>query len=163
MGTGSARELRKSRLGTDEYFLIMAKLASLRSTCARRAVGCVIVDAHNLVLATGYNGVPRGAVHCIEKPCAGAGLPSGTGLSTCESVHAEQNALLQCSDVDRIRTIYVTASPCITCMRMLANTSVRRIVYLEEYPHKESFDVARAAGIAMAHVPINFNDLEKYT
>jgi dCMP deaminase len=137
----------------------MARLAGLRSTCARRAVGCVLIDEHNVVLATGYNGVHRGAKHCITHNCAGAGLPSGTGLSTCEAIHAEQNALMQCADIFRIRTAYVTASPCVMCMRMLANTGVMRIAFLEEYPHEESYRIARISGIEMSLVHVNFDNL----
>jgi dCMP deaminase len=68
-----------------------------------------------------------------DKPCMGASSPSGTDLHLCEAVHAEQNALMQCADVQKIDTIYVTVSPCIHCMKMIINTSCRRIVYNEIY------------------------------
>jgi dCMP deaminase len=55
-----------SRPSTDEYFLRMAELVATRGTCARRQVGCVLVDIDNHVLSTGYNGVCRGALHCNE-------------------------------------------------------------------------------------------------
>jgi dCMP deaminase len=86
------------------------------------------------VIATGYNGPPRGFIHCTkEDPCGGAHLPSGTGLEACEAVHAEQNALLQCHVVDSIATCYVTVSPCVTCTKLLLNTGCRRIVFSEVY------------------------------
>ena len=56
------------RLEIDEYFLNMAKLAALRSTCKRRQVGCILVDSNNHVAATGYNGVPKGFKHCSRLP-----------------------------------------------------------------------------------------------
>ena len=83
------------RLAVDDYFLKMAELAALRSTCARRQVGCVLVDSNNHVAATGYNGVPKGFVHCLDVPCIGADAQSGTRLDECYAVHAEMNALLQ--------------------------------------------------------------------
>lgn len=126
------------RLSKDEYFSELARLVSRRGTCARRLVGCVLVSSRGHVLATGYNGVPRGHQHCIDVRCAGADLPSGTGLDRCEAIHAEQNALLQCKDVNEIDTAYVTAMPCMTCTKLLLNTSCRRIVYVEPYPHEEA-------------------------
>ena len=122
-----------SRLGLDEYFLAMAALVARRSTCVRRTVGCVLVDADHHVLATGYNGVASGEAHCIDYPCAGADLPSGTGLEKCEAIHAEQNAILQCNDVRQIKTAYVTVSPCVTCTKLLMNTGCTRIVFSNEY------------------------------
>lgn len=131
----------------------MATLVAKRSTCARRAVGCVLTNSMGHVLATGYNGVARGRPHCIDTPCSGAEMPSGTGLHLCEAIHAEQNALIQCRNINEIDTAYVTASPCIQCMRLLTNTSVRRIVFIEEYPHAESRRLAAEAGIQWVHWP----------
>ncbi len=124
--------MRPSR---DEYFLRMARLVSSRATCSRRAVGCVLVDAKGRTLATGYNGPPSGMAHCIEYPCPGADAPSGTGLETCQAVHAEQNALLFCPSIDQIETAYVTTEPCLTCTKLLLNTACRRVVFAEQYPH----------------------------
>ena len=130
----------------DDYFLAVAKLVSTRATCARRQVGCVLVDDKNHVLATGYNGVASGLPHCIDVPCSGAHAPSGTGLDLCEAIHAEQNALLQCKNVYEIQTVYCTASPCITCIKLLLNTTCKRIVFIEEYPHGRSKELWEATG-----------------
>lgn len=129
-----------SRKSKDQYFTEMALLTASRATCARRQVGCVLTDNDGHVLSTGYNGVPAGMPHCIDSPCAGANKPSGTGLELCQAVHAEQNALLQCPDVKRIHTAYCTASPCMTCVKLLMNTGCQRIVFSEEYPHSEAKD-----------------------
>lgn len=131
---------------TSAYFLLMAHIVSSRSTCARRRVGCVFVDADNHVLATGYNGVARGLPHCTDKPCPGAALPSGTGLSVCEALHAEENALIQLRDPNLLSTIYLTASPCVMCTRKLLNTRAERIVFDEEYPHTEARDLWMSTG-----------------
>ena len=57
-----------SRLSNDEYFLEIANTVSQRGTCARRKVGCVLVDSANHIVATGYNGVPSGFIHCLDQP-----------------------------------------------------------------------------------------------
>ncbi len=121
------------RPSKDNYFVSMALLASSRATCPRRKVGCILVNSMGHVLATGYNGNAAGQPHCIDKPCAGACHPSGQGLELCEALHAEQNALLQCRDVQTIDKAYVTDSPCTTCIKLLMNTSCQEIVFLREY------------------------------
>lgn len=118
-----------------EYFMQMAHVVATRATCPRRKVGCVLVNARRHVLATGYNGVPAGQKHCIDHPCPGAEAPSGQGLDLCEAIHAEQNALLQCRNVYDIDVCFVTTAPCITCTKLLLNTSCKIIVYANEYPH----------------------------
>ncbi len=78
--------------------------------------------------------------------CAGAHHDSGQGLEICEAIHAEQNALLQCTDVQKIHTVYVTVSPCRHCMKLIMNTSAKRVVFLSEYS-QSSKDLAEKAGI----------------
>lgn len=146
------------RLSASAWGIGMAELTAKRSTCLRRQVGCVLVDANNFVLSTGYNGVARGMPHCNEKTytdemtvgesipffhnaCPAAFALSGTNLDGCHAIHAEQNALLQCRDVQKIHTCYTTASPCLTCVKLLMNTSCVDIVYLEEYPHPAARDL----------------------
>jgi dCMP deaminase len=125
----------------DQWGLRLAQVVAERGTCARRKVGGVLVDARGHILSTGYNGKAAGLPHCTDEPCSGATAPSGTNLDACEAIHAEQNALMQCADVYAIDTVYVTASPCITCVKMLINTGARRIVFLEEYPHPAAKDL----------------------
>ena len=64
-------------------------------------------------------------------------MKSGTGLSICEAVHAEINALTYCPDPRRVHTIYVTSSPCVDCVKVLMNTGGKRIVFTERYAHDE--------------------------
>lgn len=141
------------RPNRDEWAMELAYQTSLRSTCLRRAVGCVLLNHRGHVLATGYNGVASGLPHCNEETqylsedggksvygnaCSGAQSPSGTNLDGCQAIHAEQNALLQCRDVYEIETIYTTTSPCITCTKLLLNTGCQRIVFLQEYTHADA-------------------------
>ena len=121
------------RPSKDEYFMDMALLVSERSTCLRRKVGAVLINKRKHVLATGYNGVASGQPHCLDIPCISANSASGTDLDLCEAVHAEQNALLQCKNVFEIDTCYVTVSPCMTCTKLLLNTSCQTIVFEEDY------------------------------
>lgn len=136
----------------DQYFTDMAKLVSSRATCCRRKVGAVLVNKMNHVLATGYNGVARTMEHCTKSnPCPGGSYPSGQGLEKCQAIHAEQNAMLQCKDVNEIETAYITASPCITCVKLLLNTSCKRIVFLEDYPHEDPKLLWESAGREWVH------------
>ena len=151
-----------TRLGKDEYFLKVADLLKERSTCPRRQVGCVLVDQYHNIIATGYNGNARGTEHCIDIPCPGAVNPetgqryeSGQGLDRCEAIHAEQNALLQCSDVMKIFKAYTTTKPCVHCMKLLMNTSVKEIYYLEDYASSSAAQVsalAEKAGILLIQI-----------
>ena len=134
------------RLEIDDYFLKMAQLASLRSTCARRRVGCVLDDSKSHVVATGYNGVPSGFTHCIDVPCKGANAPSGTRLNECKAVHAEMNALLQLQSTDTL-TAYLTVTPCFDCAKVLANSNVKRIVAALWYPQAEVKEILEEANI----------------
>ena len=121
----------------DWYFLKMALLVAQRGTCARRKVGCILVNEKKHVVATGYNGNPAGQKHCIDQPCKGAMAKSGSDLELCEAIHAEQNALLQCKNVYEINKVYCTVSPCIHCIKLLLNTSAKSIIFSEEYTNQE--------------------------
>ena len=117
--------------------LMVARVVSLRATCPRRQVGCVLLDDHGFILSTGYNGVAPGLPHCVDKPCPGIGLPAGTGLDLCEAIHAEANALITCPDVGRVARIYITTSPCIHCVKLLMRTSAKELYFIEEYAGSE--------------------------
>lgn len=134
-----------SRPSLEQYMLELARLAATRTTCVRRGVGCVLINARGHVLAIGYNGVAHGQPHCNEgHTCQGADLPPGQDL--CEAIHAEQNAMLQCADPWQIDTAFVTLSPCKACCKLLLNTSCKRIVFLEEHTDPLSKAMWTAAG-----------------
>lgn len=123
------------RISRDAWAIQLATYTAKRSTCRRRSVGCLLLNEKGHIIATGYNGTPMKFNHCVDSPqCPSAFAESGTSLDGCYAVHAEQNALLQCKDVWDIDTAYVTAAPCITCTKLLLNTSCNRIVFLEDYP-----------------------------
>lgn len=141
----------KKRESKNQYFLKIAQLVATRSTCPRRAVGCVIVDKNFHIKATGYNGVPKGFPHCTDSPCGGEGHSSGEGLTACMATHAEQNALLQCPNTMEIAVIYCTTSPCITCAKLIANTSCRTVIYSDEYKDTSGIDMLKKLGIEAVH------------
>jgi dCMP deaminase len=139
------------RESKEVYFLKIAALVSTRATCVRRQVGCVIVDKNNHIKATGYNGVPKNFIHCTDVPCGGHINKSSEGLDSCKATHAEQNALLQCNNVMEIDTIYCTTSPCITCSKLIANTSCKKVVYANEYADTSGIELLNSIGISTKH------------
>jgi len=122
-----------NRLNKDEYFLEIAKTIAKRGTCIRRQVGCVLVNSNGHIVATGYNGVPKGFVHCIDIPCEGANYPSGEGLEKCEAIHAELNTFLQLRSDDNFLTMYTTTTPCVACAKVICNSNVQRVVSISQY------------------------------
>ncbi len=122
------------RISRDEWGLLLAEATALRGTCPRRQVGAVAIDVRGIVIATGYNGVPRGWPHCTETPCGGEGFASGQGLDECEAIHAEINMIAQCADAQQIYAVYLTVSPCVACVKALLATGARRVVFRHAYP-----------------------------
>jgi len=131
----------KNRPSWDEYFMELTKLVATRSTCLRHAVGAILVRDKR-ILATGYNGSPRGLAHCLEIGCLRDKLkiPSGTRAEICRAVHAEQNAIIQCAIYgvhSEESTIYTTHEPCSVCVKLLISAGIKRIVY--EFPYPDEF------------------------
>ena len=127
----------------------IARVISSRSTCPRKFVGAVIVRDRT-ILSTGYNGSIRGMPHCSE---VGHMMEDGHCVAT---IHAESNAILQAAkngvNIDGA-TVYVTASPCWSCFKQIANTGMRRIVFGEFYRDVRIFEVARTLNIELHHLP----------
>lgn len=135
------------RISKDEYYLEIAKVVSKRSTCLRRHYGCVIVK-DDIIIATGYCGNPRGEDNCCETGvCKRAGAERYHGYENCNSVHAEQNALIATERSKLIgSTVYLACEqviekngeytfeedlnpvPCNICANMLKNAAVGRVV-----------------------------------
>ena len=137
----------------DEYFMEMAELARKRSTCLRRHVGAVIVK-DNRVIATGYNGVPKGIRHCEETGCLRQQLnvPSGQMHELCRGLHAEQNAIIQAACMGSSiegGTLYCTTQPCVICTKMIINAGIKRVVIKETYPDELAQAMAKEAGLVI--------------
>ena len=137
----------------------MAKLASRRSSCLRRAVGAVLVRERRL-LATGYNGVPSGVSHCEVTGCLRDELnvPSGERHELCRGLHAEQNAIIQAAlhgVSTRGAILYCTNLPCIICAKMLINSGVRRVVYLDGYCDPLTEEMLAEVGVELFRMEDN--------
>lgn len=121
-----------------------------RSTCDRKHVGAVIVR-DKMILATGYNGSIRGLAHCDDE---GHLMEDGHCVRT---VHAEANAIVQAAR-NGVRLegadIYVTASPCFGCFKLIANAGLQRIVFGEFYRDERIFKLSELLGIQLEHLPI---------
>lgn len=138
----------------DEYFMGMAELTAQRSTCLRRNVGAIIVkDKH--IVATGYNGAPKGLAHCEELGgCLREKLkiPSGERHEMCRALHAEQNAIIQAATLGQSiegATIYITHQPCVICAKMIINSNIKRIVVKNGYPDELSRNMLKEAKISI--------------
>ena len=133
-----------SRISVDNYYLGIAKAVSRRSSCLRRQYGAVIVNNREII-ATGYNGGCRGDINCCDiGVCKRVGMTHNAGdYSECNSVHAEQNALLSASRKEMLgATLYlwggengtaIDSEPCPICKRMIKNAGIERVV-CSEYP-----------------------------
>lgn len=141
--------MAETRASWDRYFMDIAKVISSRSTCPRKFVGAVIVRDRT-ILSTGYNGSIRGMPHCTE---VGHMMEDGHCVAT---IHAESNAILQAAkngvNIDGA-TVYVTASPCWSCFKQIANTGMKRIVFGEFYRDARIFEVGKQLGIELHHLP----------
>lgn len=121
------------RPGWDTYFMELASLASLRSNCMKRRVGAILVRKSR-ILATGYNGTPRGLTNCNEGGCARCNNGSETP-DECVCLHAEENALLEAGR-ERVgdgAVLYCNTCPCLRCTIKIIQTGVKEVVYNLSY------------------------------
>jgi dCMP deaminase len=147
-----------------EYFMLIAKIVSSRSTCNSRPTGAVIVK-DNHILATGYNGAMPGAQHCIDQTGHGGepfcfrrahGIPDVDKYNFCRASHAEANAIAQAARHGIAlegATLYVTLAPCYVCLKLIATARIRGVYYEHPYesvtPERDSFwkEAVRDAGL----------------
>ncbi|KAI1778308.1 cytidine deaminase-like protein [Hypoxylon cercidicola] len=138
----------------DSYFMSLASLAAQRCNCMKRAVGCVLVDSRHHVTSTGYNGTPRHLLNCGEGGCprCNSGETSGTSLSTCLCLHAEENALLEAGR-ERIRdgsVLYCNTCPCLTCSIKIVQAGISEVVYNQGYSmDTDTAQVFKTAGVKL--------------
>ena len=135
----------KERVSWEVYFMNIAKEVGTRSTCNRKHVGAVIVRGKT-ILATGYNGSIRGLAHCDE---AGHEMDNTHCVRT---IHAEANAIVQSARHGvRIEDseIYITASPCYDCFKMIANVGIRKIYFGEFYRDERIMEHAKELDIEL--------------
>ena len=146
-----------SRMPWPEYFMNIIRLVAERSTCARRKVGAIAVK-NKRILATGYNGAPKGLPHCGEVGCMREllGIPSGERHEICRGSHAEINAIVQAASVGAPTsgaTIYCTHEPCSFCTKAIINAGIRRIVFVRSYPDPLAVELRTQAALSVERLP----------
>ena len=133
----------EERKDKDNYYLDIAETVLLRSTCRRRKYGAIIVR-NDEIIATGYNGAPRGRQNCLDRgKCMRdeMGIPSGERYELCRSVHAESNAIISAARRDMMgSTLYLSGRdaktgelladtlPCSMCRRLIINSGIEKTV-----------------------------------
>ena len=138
----------KKRLSWEKYFINIALEVAKRSTCDRKNVGAVIIR-NKTILSTGYNGSIRGLPHCDEVGCE---MIDGHCVRT---THAEANAIVQAAKngvrIDSAE-IFVTASPCYNCFKLIANAGIKKIYYNEFYRDERILKHAKKAKIQLIKI-----------
>lgn len=135
----------------DTYFIKLCDWSARRSNCKiifllilqfqgmKRRVGCILVK-NNRIIATGYNGTPRGVRNCNEGGCprCNSGMKCGSALDQCFCIHAEENALIEAGreriESNGVKTIlYCSTCPCLGCAKKIIQCGVKEVVYRQEY------------------------------
>ena len=139
----------------DERYLRMARIWAENRYCKRRQVGALVVK-DKMIISDGYNGTPSG----FENVCEDA-----NGITKPYVLHAEANAitkLARSGNNSDGSTLYVTASPCIECAKLIIQSGIRRVVYGEKYRLTDGIDLLKRAGIEVVYKEIkNGEDQDK--
>ena len=143
------KDTGKQRL-LDLRYLRMAAIWAENSSCQRRKVGALVVK-EKMIISDGYNGTPSG----FENVCEDA-----HGVTHPYVLHAEANAitkLARSGNNSDQATLYVTASPCIECAKLIIQAGIRRVVYAEQYRLTDGIDLLRRAGVEVEHLPLDLS------
>ncbi|MCI6103286.1 MAG: dCMP deaminase family protein [Prevotella sp.] len=136
----------------DYRYLRMARIWAENSYCKRRKVGALVVK-DKMIISDGYNGTPSG----FENVCE-----DDNNLTKPYVLHAEANAitkLARSSNNSDGATLYVTASPCIECSKLIIQAGIKRVVYGEQYRLTDGLDLLRRAGVEVVYLDIdNFKE-----
>ena len=124
----------------DQRYLEMARIWAKNSYCTRRQVGALVVK-NNMIISDGYNGTPSG----FENVCE-----DDNGVTKPYVLHAEANAITKLARSNNNSdgaTIYITASPCIECAKLIIQSGIKRVVYGEKYRLMDGIELLERAGI----------------
>ena len=130
----------------DCRYMRMAKIWAENSYCIRRQVGALIVK-DKMIISDGYNGTPSGFENICEDE---------NDRTKPYVLHAEANAISKVArsyNSSEGATMYVTASPCIECSKLIIQSGIRRVVYSEYYHHTEGIELLEKAGIDTLYIP----------
>ena len=138
----SETDLAPDRIPLEEVYMRMAEELAKRSTCARLQVGSVITTSDlTQVLGIGYNGNAKGLPNRCDSDQPGS----------CGCLHSEQNALIKAGATLPGKVMFVSASPCVMCAKMIINTNVARVYYREAYRDPAGLNVLRQGGVEVVH------------
>ena len=138
----------------DYRYLRMACVWAENSYCKRRRVGALVVK-EKMIISDGYNGTPSGFENICEDE---------NGITKPYVLHAEANAitkLARSGNNSDGSTLYVTASPCIECAKLIIQAGIKRVVYGEEYRLTEGIDLLRRANIEVEYLNLGNNESEQ--
>lgn len=139
---------QEKRLWLDKRYLRMARIWSENSYCKRRQVGALIVKDKSII-SDGYNGTPSGFENLCEDE---------ENTTKPYVLHAEANAITKVaksSNSSEGATLYVTASPCIECAKLIIQAGIRRVVYSEKYRYTDGIELLKKAAVEVDFVEIN--------
>ncbi|MDR1779349.1 MAG: dCMP deaminase family protein [Tannerella sp.] len=142
------------QLAIDIRYLRMARIWAENSYCKRRQVGALIVK-NQMIISDGYNGTPSGFENVCEDE---------NNVTKPYVLHAEANAITKVaasSNSSRDATIYITASPCIECAKLIIQCGIRRVVFSETYHTDDGIRLLKQAGIEVDLIDINKTDDER--
>jgi dCMP deaminase len=142
----------------NKYFMDIAIVVRTRSDCLTRSVGAVLVNKNHRIIATGYNGAPKGIKNCNEGGCercllkSKGKIASGEQLDKCICVHAEENAVIQAANegISTNQTVcYCTNLPCVHCTKILIQGGIIKVYYKEDYDSILSIALLKEAKIKL--------------
>jgi dCMP deaminase len=135
---------KKSRY--DKAYLKIAREWGKLSYCKRKQVGAIIVKGR-MIISDGYNGTPSGFENCCEDE---------QNLTKWYVLHAEANAISKVARSTQScegATLYITLSPCKDCSKLIHQSGIKRVVYLEEYKDCSGVDFLKKAGVEVSYIP----------
>jgi len=132
----------------DGKYLEMASIWAQNSYCKRRQVGALIVK-DRMIISDGYNGTPSGFENICEDE---------DGITKPYVLHAEANAITKVAKSGNSSdgaTLYVTASPCVECAKLIIQSGIKRVVYMDEYRLNDGIELLKRAGIEVEKIGKN--------
>lgn len=139
----------------DRRYMRMACIWAENSYCKRRQVGALIVK-DKMIISDGYNGTPAGFENVCEDE---------HNLTKPYVLHAEANAITKIARSNNSSdgaTMYVTASPCIECSKLIIQAGIKRVVYAEKYRLEDGVELLRRAGIEVVYLPMEIHETDNY-
>ena len=132
----------------DHSYLEMAEIWAHNSYCKRRQVGALLVK-DRMIISDGYNGTPSGFENICEDE---------NGVTKPYVLHAEANAITKVAksgNSSEGATLYVTASPCVECAKLIIQSGIKRVIYTEKYRLTDGIDLLERAGIEVIYLDLN--------